>query len=128
MVEMALAFVVLLILLAGVIDLGRAFFTFMAMRDAAQEGATYGSLYPSDTNGIISRVRNSSSQPVNLSNVAISVQVTVLGTACHGNGIQIDVNYENFPLIMPFTPVFLGRNTLPIRAKVIDEILRPPCN
>ena len=46
MIELALSFVVLLLLLMGVVDLGRAYFAFMSMRDAAQEGAAYGSIYP----------------------------------------------------------------------------------
>ena len=48
MIELALSFTVLLFLLMGVIDLGRAFFALSAMRDAAQEGAVYGSLSPVD--------------------------------------------------------------------------------
>jgi len=39
MVELALTITILMILLAGVIDMGRAFFTYMAMRDAAQNPA-----------------------------------------------------------------------------------------
>jgi len=43
MVELSIAFIVLLMLLAGVIDMGRAFFTYSALQDAAQEGAAYAS-------------------------------------------------------------------------------------
>jgi Flp pilus assembly protein TadG len=42
MVEFAFGMVILMIILVGIVDLGRAFFTFMALRDAAQEGAVYG--------------------------------------------------------------------------------------
>lgn len=41
--EMSMAMALILILLAGVADLGRAFFTYISLRDAAQEGALYGS-------------------------------------------------------------------------------------
>ena len=51
LVEMALSMTLLLILLAGVVDLGRAFFTFIALRDAAQEGASYAAVY-ADANGM----------------------------------------------------------------------------
>lgn len=44
LVELALSLVMLLTLLAGLIDLGRGFFTYIALRDAAQEGATYASV------------------------------------------------------------------------------------
>ena len=45
LMELALSMTVLLILLAGVVDLGRAFFTYIALRDAAQEGASYAAVY-----------------------------------------------------------------------------------
>ena len=51
MVELALTITFLMILLAGTIDLGRAFFTWQALRDAAQEGASYGSFKPADVGG-----------------------------------------------------------------------------
>jgi Flp pilus assembly protein TadG len=44
LVELAISMTVLLILLAGLVDLGRGFFTFITLRDAAQEGASYASV------------------------------------------------------------------------------------
>lgn len=44
LVELALSLVLLLTLLAGLVDFGRAFFTYVALRDAAQEGAAYASV------------------------------------------------------------------------------------
>jgi Flp pilus assembly protein TadG len=85
LVEIGLTMVAVLTLLAGVVDLGSAFFDYISLRDAAQEGALYGSFNPvieSTTNGksgvydaaydvinktnIVARVRYSSSQPINL--------------------------------------------------------------
>ena len=43
LVEFGVSVVILLILSAGVVDAGRAFFVYMAMRDAVQEGALFGS-------------------------------------------------------------------------------------
>ena len=43
-VELATSLVILLTLLAGVVDLGRALFTWITLRDAAQEGASYASV------------------------------------------------------------------------------------
>ncbi len=57
MVEFALVLVFLLALLAGVFDIGRAFFAYIIIRDAAQEGAVYGSIAPkSDLAGFKSAV------------------------------------------------------------------------
>ena len=59
--EMALMMSFLLILLVGVVDLGRGFFVYLALRDAAQEGALYGSTDPTNNADIEARVSNSSS-------------------------------------------------------------------
>jgi len=44
--EMALVTVLLLLLLAGVVDLGRMFYEYIVVTNAAREGARYGSFYP----------------------------------------------------------------------------------
>jgi hypothetical protein len=134
MVELALSFTVLLFLLMGVVDLGRAFFAFQAMRDAAQEGAVYGSMFPLDSNGnfnsngIINRVKFSSSKPVNLNDPFIRVDPSYIGTKiCYGSGIRVDVYWDSFPLLFPFWEPLFGINSVPIHARVEDTILRPPC-
>ena len=60
LVEMAMSLVILLLLVGGVVDFGRAFFTFMALRDAVQEGALYGSINPALTQEIRNHVLDSS--------------------------------------------------------------------
>jgi hypothetical protein len=146
-VELAIGLVVLLLLLAGVIDLGRAFFAFIAMRDAAQEGASYGSLYPTlagscttfdrdstmfNSACIHQRIRSATNTPINfntaIANGDIILTITLVGgQACAGNAIQVDLDYPNFPMIMPLFPVIMGRSSIPLHATVTDEIIRPPC-
>ena len=90
--ELALSMVLMLILLAGVADLGRAFFTYVALRDAAQEGALYGSfafgelqnpnpitLFPPGVvcGKINTRVIQNSDGPVNPVNLATDANVTI---------------------------------------------------
>ena len=128
LVEFAMVLVIMMILLAGVVDLGRAFFTFLSLRDAAQEGAAYASINPGDSVNIINRVRNSSARPVNLNDTAnIGVQINLTGAACAGNGVEVLVTYDQFPLTMPFLGSILGAQTIPIRARITDTILTPPC-
>lgn len=128
LVEFAAALVILLILLAGVLDLGRAFFVFLSLRDAAQEGASYGSINPNDTTSIVNRVRGSSHDPVDLSSETdVIVQVTVLGNACAGNGVEVLVSYQSFNITTPFLGAIIGSQKIPIGAKVTDTILQPPC-
>src|SRR5512134_2839014 len=105
MVELALSFVLLMFILAGVVDLGRALFAYMALRDAAQEGAAYGSINPTDAALITQRVRTSSTIPVDLSDPNIVITPTVTGPACVGGSINVTVVYNNFPLVFPFSNV-----------------------
>jgi hypothetical protein len=104
LVELATSLVVLMTLLAGVVDFGRAFFTYVALRDAAQEGASYASVAATDalddTNltgycqGIANRVRitttdfsgNVATSPINLETLIadhdVSVETEIDGTEC----------------------------------------------
>ncbi len=127
LVEMAMALVILLLLVGGIVDLGRAFFTFMALRDSVQEGALYGSVNPTLTQEIKNHVLNSSDMiPDFIGNDDITV--TVIGAACTGNGIRVSATYSSFPITMPFIGTVLGRQTIPISATVTDTILSPACN
>lgn len=128
MVELAISFIVLLLLLAGITDIGRAFFTYSALRDAAQEGATYGSINPSDTSGIIARVRGSSNDPIDLTRPEIAINVQILGQPCIGSGIEVTVVYQDFDLIFPLMRTMAGTDSLNLKARVTDEIVRPPCH
>ncbi len=128
--EMALMMSFLLILLVGVVDLGRGFFVYLALRDAAQEGALYGSTDPTNNADIEARVRNSSSLLENLSadlNANTTVVITIVGSACTGGGITVRVSYDNFPITMPFLGSIIGRQTVPISTAITDTILNPAC-
>ncbi len=130
MVELALTITILMILLAGVIDMGRAFFTYMAMRDAAQEGAAYGSVNPFDEAGIRSRVWDNLDQVVpdpEHPEDSMDIQIQYNGPKCLGNEIIIYVDYPDFPLAMPFLGWILNSQTIAIHATIKDNILNPAC-
>ncbi len=126
LVEFAFSLVFLLILLAGIADLGRALFTYLALRDAAQEGALYASLNPTQTSAIKDRVYNASDHVRDLSSELI-ITVSLDGAACAGNGVTVKVTHTNFPITMPFLGTFLGSQRIKISASVSDTILTPPC-
>ena len=82
LVELGVSLLILLYLLSGAAEFGVLFFQFVQLRDAAQEGALYGSMNPYiDSNsdgtfdvgepvnqaGIELRVRAASSSPINFS-------------------------------------------------------------
>ncbi|MDX1378253.1 MAG: TadE/TadG family type IV pilus assembly protein [Anaerolineales bacterium] len=127
LVELSISILILLVLLAGAVEFGMAFFQFVQLRDAAQEGALFGSINPSDKTGIESRIRNSSNSPVNLTDTsAVSITITLDGPACEGNGITVGVSF-NHQIFMPFIPQILGTSTIPLNATVTDTILSPVC-
>ncbi len=48
LVELAVGLIILLVLVGGIVDLGRLLFFYIGLRDAAQEGAVIGQLNPRD--------------------------------------------------------------------------------
>ncbi|MFZ6026529.1 MAG: TadE/TadG family type IV pilus assembly protein [Chloroflexota bacterium] len=128
LVEFAAVLIILMIVLAGLLDLGRAFFVYMSLRDAAQEGATYASINPSDTTGIINRVRTTSTKPVDMADTTlINVQVNPTGALCAGNGVEVVVEYPNFTITTPLLGTILGSQSIALRARITDTILTPAC-
>ncbi len=130
MVEFAVGLVLLIILMAGIVDLGRALFTYMSLRDAAQEAANYAIINPSDTNGIKNRARESSNMMKSISSdgqASTAVDVTINGGACTGNEVVIKVTYSNFPITMPFLGALIGSQNIPLVATISDTILSPGC-
>lgn len=138
MTEFALSLVILLTLLAGIVDLGRVFFAYIIIRDAAQEGAVYGSIAPKDdltvlSNEIEERVKAAFTDPSDSSNVPIdisklNVQTEILGATCAtpGSGVRVKVDYL-VPVTMPFLGTIIGSQEMKMTATVENAILSPIC-
>jgi Flp pilus assembly protein TadG len=135
LVELSISLVLLLILLSGAVEFGMAFFQFVQLRDAAQEGALYGSMNPADCTNILARVKGASSSPIDLNGTGVTISTTINGNACsssgayasadcEGNGLKVDITYQH-KIFMPFLPQILGRTTIPLHATVTDTILSP---
>jgi Flp pilus assembly protein TadG len=133
LVEIALSMVFLIWLIAAIIDLGSALFTWIALRDAAQEGAIYGSLNPTDGAGIRLRVVTASNRPLDLAQaytdgtLAISTAISNdNGLACTGtgDGITVALVYQYTPVIPMVSAIW---STIPIHATVTDTVLLPDC-
>jgi len=145
LVEFALAATMMIFLLLATIDFGLAFFSWITLRDAAQEGATYGSIYPpsisstnssntgnAEINSVKSRVRGAATTPVNMSSLPLEkINILLLnpdGTttgaiACPGYGIQVTVIYD-YHVITPMISTFINSPTIPVTATVTNTILR----
>ena len=124
LVEFAIGLFFLLLLISGIVDLGRAIFTYMDLREAAQEGAAYATVNPYDTTGIANRVTDSSNV---FDSADLSVNVNIDPNPCLGDDITVGVSMANFPLTMPFMGAILGTQTLTITASIKDTVLVPLC-
>lgn len=99
LVEMALVLPIVIMLMLGLLDFGRAFYTLVALHDAADEGASYAAIRPNDTAGIQQRAAEAST---NLINVQVSdVSVIRPASITSGQPITVTVDYF-FTLYTPF--------------------------
>lgn len=135
LVEFAVGIVVLLIILAGVVDVGRVLFTFISYRDASEEGAAYGALFPTYCTQIEDRALSILGYPATIqANVMIdgyscSDALTVdPSPACLGHTITVEVRDPHFEISMPFLGAFIGTNHFPLSASVHNTIIRTPCS
>jgi Flp pilus assembly protein TadG len=136
LMELAVSFTVLLIILGGLIDLGRVFFAMIAIRDAAQEGAVYAAITPVKVEtDIRTWVRNSSNDPIDINEITDSdIEIIAFNTsgnipiedACSGDSVTVTVTYRH-RFIMPLTTGIAGESPLPIRASITNTILQPLC-
>jgi TadE-like protein len=128
LVELGLTIVMLLWLLAGAVNFGMAYMTFVTIRDAAQEGAVYGALHPTELGAIQERVRdsvrygagNTTNAPVVPNE--IGVDISTPDGICPGNFIKITTLYE-YQLTIPFVDMMID-NPIPLHASASAEILR----
>jgi Flp pilus assembly protein TadG len=140
LVELAISLVFILYLLSGAAEFGILFFQYVQLRDAAQEGALFGSINPNNQALIIDRVTDSSESPLKLKELydAGLLGITVkaldkdtnaektLANACESDGLEVKVSFTH-KIFMPFIPKLIGRTEIPLTAVVTDTILTPVC-
>lgn len=127
LVELAISMVILLTLVGGIVDLGRAMYTTMILRDAVQEGAVYASTDPSNTTRIKEHVLASSTMVRDMIG-SDDITIAVIGIPCAGFQIRVTVDYSDFQITMPFIGAIVGGQTVNLSATVTTRILRPVCS
>lgn len=141
LIEIAVTLPVILLILLGTVDFGLALFSYSILRDAAQEGALYGSFNPSNNAEIENRARNILprgdeavfSSPFDLRNTSqVFVEIKAIGNDCQGttrgaaNSIQVNVIYQ-YRILMPFAGQIIGSDTITLTGFASNIILQPPC-
>lgn len=135
LVELAISLMIILLLLLGAVEFSLALFQYVTIRDAAQEGAIYGSINPTDDTGIQFRAEKAADDVVNL-DPDTDVDVTINGQRCEGTTIVSGVSTPNsltvtitfaHPITFPLVGPMIGSNTINLRASVTNTILQPTC-
>jgi hypothetical protein len=134
LVEFSLSLVLLLLLLSGLLDLGRVYFTFVALEDAAGEAALYLSLNPqcvhatdvvdgvvcADPNNADYRARNSGGDEVDWDKANINFEMPDFYGV--GEPIKVSVDYS-FALLTPIIPRIVGLNPIKISTSASQIII-----
>jgi Flp pilus assembly protein TadG len=134
--ELAISIVFLLVLLAAVIDLGWAFYEMIALRDAAQEAASFGSMCPPATSveedKILERLALSATAPIDMADVTSSVEMvdpltnTPVTTVTLGNSVRVSATI-NHHILTPMVGTFIGTYEYPLTVTVSSTIMREDC-
>ena len=148
LVELTIALFILVLLLAGIVTIGRALLVRSELKNAAEEGIVYGTSFPKDYAHICARITNNL-DPRIVSGTT-SVVISVIGTppasftcpapntfaatfptaaVCSGETMQISIT-NDFKISMPLIGAVIGRtnNLIPISVINSGIILRPPCS
>ncbi|MGQ9553343.1 MAG: TadE/TadG family type IV pilus assembly protein [Anaerolineae bacterium] len=99
LVELAIVMPLLLLILMGVIDLGRAFHAYIVEENAAREAARYGASHPSQLTGADSAEERAITEATNAGISPVTVNVQKLSGS--DTTIQATVSYQ-FSLLSGF--------------------------
>jgi Flp pilus assembly protein TadG len=120
LVEVALMMPLLVLMLAGILDLGRAYMTLVALNDAAAEGAAYAAIHPTHTNEIVERAADSSNALVTLDPTLVRVDCASPPTP--GGAITVTVGYE-YQVLTPVVNAMVPDGVLVMRAVEVRSIV-----
>lgn len=121
-VEVAVLFPVLMLLLMGVVDLGRAYYAMVALNDAAEEGAMYASIDPGNLTEIQNRAVHASSGLITFDVNRVSRAPSSGFTA--GEPVTVTVTYD-FDIYTPIMQTFFEGGSFTLRGEAINPIIAP---
>jgi Flp pilus assembly protein TadG len=125
-----------LVLLAAAVDLGRLFYSRIAISNAAREGAFEASINPTSfaagqpcdkvSNRVVCRAINESrGSPVTVTSSDVSLACTPTCTGALGNTVAVTVR-GRFTLLTPVLAVFTGGTSLSFSTTVSMQIATQP--
>jgi Flp pilus assembly protein TadG len=119
--EFTLSLPFLMLILLGILDLGRITASYVVLMNAAREGARYAASHPTNTTGIVQRARAEAAGTL-VDPAQMNVQPPVCNPSpCDAGGsIQVQVTYP-FRFITTF--IFAGMSTLNISTQATFPVL-----
>ena len=156
MLELAISIIVLLILLAGVVDLGRVAYYYIAMRDTAQEAASYASIFPYRSDEILKRAVAGMEELLTPTEIIYRINHTVdvdgndvfeyeckwqitnpdtlpgcgieqsVNDYSVGDVVEITITNSGFPITMPLLGTFIGSQSINLNTTIQDVVVRVP--
>ena len=120
LVEVALVLPIIVMIMLGLLDFGRAFFTLVALHDAADEGASYASIRPNDVAGIQQRAVEASTHLVTVEESDVSVVYPSSLTV--GQPITVTVDFF-FEIYTPFVEGLLPEGELTLQGSATHPII-----
>ena len=119
MTEIALVLPVILIILAGILDLGRLYYVTVALTDAAGEGAVYAAIRPQQTDEIVARTQSASTGLVQIATEDVIVYCPSLAA---GQPVTVTVKYD-FTLATPLFNMIVEDGVLTLRGVASEPIV-----
>jgi hypothetical protein len=131
LVEFSLSLVVILIVVCGLLDLGRLYFTFVALEDGAGEAALYLSINPkcvhasdgpecANPNNAEYRAQTAAGDSlVDWSKVNLSFDRPFYNV---GETVKVKINYS-YKLLTPIIPKIVGVNPITVSAEASQTII-----
>lgn len=137
LVEMAIGLPILLLLLCGLLDLGRVYFIYVALEDGAGEAALYLAINPScptaaagaqcaDPNNAEYRARKGGGQEVDWSIADIKIDIPTdennIPIYDVGESVSVTIEYP-FQLLTPIIPKIAGINPITLYTHASQVII-----
>jgi|SRR5688572_4276688 Flp pilus assembly protein TadG len=147
LVEFTLMMIFLIVLLMGVFDLARAYFTYLALKDAVAEGAYFASAFPQcvDDNGValqpdgiendgaacagdhnvLARVETTAGEGGLIEWSSASITTTLPAAIEAGQVLTVSAAYQ-YQMITPFVGAIANGQVLTLTANSAATIIRVP--
>lgn len=119
LVEFALLLPILLLILAGLLDLARGYYVYVALTDAAAEGAAYAAIHPSDFSEVVARVQDASGGGVQIDPDGINMDCP---TVSAGQPVTVSVRYT-YTVVTPLLNSLAPDGQIALRSSATEVII-----